>query len=131
MRKSNLINVVVCEGKTNVFDVSIINCANIIDKRSVHCPRPNIKSEVVIGDVVHWRMKVEQIVAGVELSAFIMKEMRIFFAITMIEQKQYSLIENINQGNKFFFSPLPTTEKAFSRYPNISLETTFSGWVPK
>lgn len=51
MRKSNLINVVVCEGKTNVFDLSIINCANIIDKRSVHCPRPNIKSEVVIGDV--------------------------------------------------------------------------------
>lgn len=73
-----------------------MSCANIIDKRSVHCPRPNIKSEVVIGDVVHGYTKVEQIVAGDELSASIMKEMRILFTIlspiTMIEQKIHTYI---------------------------------------
>lgn len=52
----------------------------LLTKEVSTIPQLSIKSEVVIGDVVHGYTKVEQFVAGGELSAFIMKEMRILFA---------------------------------------------------
>lgn len=75
-----MINVVVCEGKTKYLMNPKMIVQILLTKEVSTIPQPNIKSEVVIGDVVHGYTKVEQIVAGGELSAFIMKKMRILFA---------------------------------------------------